>query len=258
MLIQAGINAKEKGEFWCEVISTAANLDNIMVRPDRTKPPFTLFYNKDVKYMEHLRSFGEMAVVAMHEEKKMRPKLDKRGKTCMFVGYADDHAGDVYRFLNVKTKRIIMSRDARWLNLMWKHYKRKHNYARRQEELFLDEEESLSLEGNEPVGNRIEGDGNNTPTQRRLGLDIGKIGAREETLGKTRSQTQEMPSSRNESMERADLTMEDWIQETCLISVVTSGQTEPKTFQETWHYPIEKERDNWRAVMQFPPEMDEN
>ena len=39
MLFQAGINSKEKGEFWCEVISTATNLDNIMVRPDRTKPP---------------------------------------------------------------------------------------------------------------------------------------------------------------------------------------------------------------------------
>ena len=47
-------------------------------------------------------------------------------------------------------------------------------------------------------------------------------------------------------MERADLTMEDWIQETLLISAVTSGPTEPKTFQEAWHYPIEKERDNWR------------
>ena len=70
MLIQAGINAKQKGEFWCEVISTATNLDNIMVRPDRTKPPFTLVYNKDVKYMKHLRSFGEMAVVAIHEMKK--------------------------------------------------------------------------------------------------------------------------------------------------------------------------------------------
>ena len=45
------------------------------------------------------------------------------------------------------------------------------------------------------------------------------IGTREETLGKTRSQTKEMSSPRNESMERADLTMEDWIQETCLISV---------------------------------------
>ena len=54
MLIQAGINSKEKGEFWCEVISTATNLDNKMVRPDRTKPPNTLFYNKDAKLMKHL------------------------------------------------------------------------------------------------------------------------------------------------------------------------------------------------------------
>ena len=47
MLIQAAINAKEKGEFWCEVISTATNLDNILV----------IVYNKDAKYMMHLRSF---------------------------------------------------------------------------------------------------------------------------------------------------------------------------------------------------------
>ena len=38
MLIQAGIESKYKGEFWCEVISTATKLDNIMVRPERTKP----------------------------------------------------------------------------------------------------------------------------------------------------------------------------------------------------------------------------
>ena len=48
-------------------------------------------------------------------------------------------------------------------------------------------------------------------------------------------------------MERADLTMEDWIQETCLISAVTSGPTEPKTFQEAWHCPVESERDSWRV-----------
>ena len=65
MLIQAGINAKEKGEFWCEVISTATNLDNTVVRPDRTKPPFKLFYSKNAKYMKHLRSFGETTVVAI-------------------------------------------------------------------------------------------------------------------------------------------------------------------------------------------------
>ena len=34
MLIQAGIQSKYEGEFWCEVISTATKLDNIMVRPE--------------------------------------------------------------------------------------------------------------------------------------------------------------------------------------------------------------------------------
>ena len=94
-----------------------------------------------------------------------------------------------------------------------------------------------------------EGDGHNTPTQRKLGLDISMIGARKETLGKTKSQTKEMSSPRNESMERADHTVEDWIQETCLISVLTSGPTGPRTFQEAWHCDNEKERNNWRTAI---------
>ena len=128
-------------------------------------------------------------------------------------------------------------------------------YARKQVELFLDEEER-SIEDEKSFEEdsveeevETEGDGHNTPTQTKLGLDINMIGARNEILGKTRSQTKEMSSPRNESMERADLTMEDWIRETCLISAVTSGPTEPKTFQEAWHYPIENERDNWRVAI---------
>ena len=255
MLIQACIDLKGKGEFCCEVISSATKLDNIMVRPDRTKPPYTLFYSKDAKYMKYMRTFGEMAVVALHEGKKMRPKLDNRRKTCMFVGYAEAHAGDVYRFLNIHKKRIIMSRDVRWLNIIWKHYRMKSIYARKQVELFLDEEErsiedeKSFEEDSEEEEEETEGDGHNIPTQRNSGLDISMIGARKEALGKTRSQTKEMSSPRKESMERADLTMEDWIQETCLISVVTSGPKEPKTFQEAWHYPIANERDNWRVAI---------
>ena len=128
----------------------------------------------------------------------------------MFIGYADDHAGDVYRFLNIHTKRIIMSRDARWLNMIWKHYTMKSIYARKQVELFLDEEErSIEEDSEQEEEEEVEGDGHNTPTQRNLGLDISMIGPRKETLGKTRSQTKEMSSPRNESMERADLTVED-------------------------------------------------
>ena len=118
--------------------------------------------------MKHLRTFGEMAVVAIHEEKKKRSKLDNRGKACMFVGYADDHAGDVIRFLNIHTKRIIMCTEARWLNIIWKHYRMKSIYERKQVELFLDEEErSIEEDSEQEEEENVEGDGHNTPTQRK-------------------------------------------------------------------------------------------
>ena len=142
-----------------------------------------------------------------------------------------------------------MSRDARWLIVIWKHYRMKNIYARKQVELFLEEEERSIEEESEQEEDKIEGDGNNTRMPRILGLDIGMIGAREETLGMTRSQTLEMSSPRNEFMERVYLAMEDWIQETWMISAVTSGPTEPKTFEEAWHCQNEKERNNQRTVI---------
>ena len=85
--------------------------------------------------------------------------------------------------------------------------------------------------------------------QKKLGIDIEMIGARKEELGRTRSQTKEMMSPKTESMKRAELIMEDWIQDTCLISAVTSGPTEPKTFQEAWHSPVEEEKENWQIAI---------
>ena len=64
----------------------------------------------------------------------------------------------------------------------------KHNNPRRQHvELMLDEEENLNLEGSDSEDNRVDGDGNNTTEQRKLGLEIDMIRAREEELGRTRS-----------------------------------------------------------------------
>ena len=58
-----------------------------------------------------------------------------------------------------------------------------------------------------------ESNGYNTETLKKLGIDINMIGARKETLGKTRSETKALSSPTNESMERADLTIKNWIQE---------------------------------------------
>ena len=258
MMLTAGFSQQDKRNFWCEVISTATKLDNIMVRKDRTKPPFTLFYNEEAKYTKFLRSFGEMAVIAISDGKKMRSKLNTRGRTGIFVGYAHNHAGNVYRFINIQMKKIILSRDIQWLNSFWKEYKKRKNDSKKLVDVFYshdeDDQTQEESEVDEPNENEEEetnnsGDGNNTEEQKRLGIDILMTGAREEDLGRTRSQTKEMMSPRKESMKRAELTMEDWIHETCLISAVTSGPTEPKTFEEAWHSPVEEERHNWQVAI---------
>ena len=77
----------------------------------------------------------------------------------------------------------------------------------------LEEDEQTQEESEVEEPNELEiaetNDGNNTEEQKRLGIGIQMIGARKEELGRTRSQTKEMMSPRNESMERAELTMED-------------------------------------------------
>ena len=112
-----------------------------------------------------------------------------------------------------------------------------------------DDQTQDESETEEPKENEIEetkdsGDGNNTEEQKKVVIDIQMIGSRKDELGRTRSQTKEMMSPRNESMERAELTIEEWIHETYLISALISGPTEPKTFQEAWHSPVEEERHN--------------
>ena len=224
MMITAGFSQLDKRKFWWEVISTATKLENIMVRKDRTKPPYTLFYNDEPKYMKFLRSYGEMAVIAISEGKKMRSKLYTSSRTGIFVGHADDHAGNVYRFIKIQTKKIILSRDMQWLNSFWKEYKKRKDYSKKLVDEFSSHDEDdptpEERETEDPKEKGIEGtkdsgDGNNTEEQKKLGIDIQMIGARKEELGRTRSQTKEMMSPRNQSMERAELTMEDWIHVTC-------------------------------------------
>ena len=250
MMIQADFSQQDKRKFFCEVISAATKLDNIMVRKERTQPPHTLFYNEEARYKKYLRSFGEMAVIAITDGKKMRSKLYTRGRTGILVGHADDHAGNVFRFINIQMKKIILSRDVQWLNSFWKQYKKRKDDSKKVVvEFFSNDEDDQTQEESETEEIKISGNGNNTEEQKKLGINIEMIGARKEELGRTRSQTKEMMSPKNESMERAELTMEDWIQETCLILAVTSGPTEPKTFQEAWHSPVEEEKQNWQAAI---------
>ena len=54
--------------------------------------------------------------------RKMSGKLEDKGNVSMMVGYAENHAGDVYRMLNLRTKKISLSRDICWLKKSYGEY----------------------------------------------------------------------------------------------------------------------------------------
>jgi hypothetical protein len=64
-----------------------------------------------------MRTFGEMAIIARHSDKKIRNMLADIGNTVMFVGYSNNHEKDVYQFMNIsKKKNVKFSRDVICLN----------------------------------------------------------------------------------------------------------------------------------------------
>ena len=192
MMIEACFSQQDKRKFWCEVISTATKQYNMMVMKEKSRPPYSLFYNDKQNYKKYLRSFGEMAVIAISDGKKMRSKLDTRGKTGIFFGYADDHAGNIYRFMNIQTKKIILSRDIQWLNSFWNEYKKRKGdwknligefYSHDEDDQTQEESETEEINETETEETKISGNGNNTEEQKKLGIDIQRIGARIEELG---------------------------------------------------------------------------
>ena len=147
MMNHAGFTMAKRQQLWCEAAQTATMLDSILVQDSAKSPPFTQVFGVDAKYAKPLRGFGEMCVVADTDNKVGRTKIDPRGKIRLFVGYSSQHAGDVYRLLNPKTSRVILSRDVKWTGKMWaEFYKikmidRASGYVDPDEDFQLGEEE---------------------------------------------------------------------------------------------------------------------
>jgi len=108
----AGIEDHElKYGTWAECAMTVTKLGNITVSSSRKNSPHFLFYEQHSKFVNSLKTFGEIGIVTIHEDKKIRSKLAPRGKPCMFVGYPENTSEDVYQMLNLSTNRIIKTRD---------------------------------------------------------------------------------------------------------------------------------------------------
>ena len=108
---------------WTECANYHQDTENILVSENKPISSHRQLYERDPIYARHLRTFGEMAVVSYYHDKKMRGKMDKRGRTAMFLGYTKNHADDVYRLVDLETNGLLQSRDILWLNQTYGKYK---------------------------------------------------------------------------------------------------------------------------------------
>ena len=102
---------------WPEAINTITKLTNSLPRSGELDSPYTKWYGPDAqrnRILDHLQPFGRVAYIT--NRSKIRAKLDPKSVKCVFVGYADDHSGDTYKFYNPATKATILSRDVhQWM-----------------------------------------------------------------------------------------------------------------------------------------------
>ena len=115
MMKSAGIVGKLKFKIWAECVKTATDLDGILVESLIQRSRVEQFIGKNPRFLGNLCSFGEVGIVWDSKSQKMQGKLTDRGFRAIFVGYAENHAGDVYRMYNDKTGRITTTRDVRFI-----------------------------------------------------------------------------------------------------------------------------------------------
>ena len=219
---------KARNDLWAECGATATKIESILVDQRNEKSPYELFYNRSPGYEQNLRVFGEMGVITNHANKKIRSKLEDRGTTCVFVGYANNHAGDAYRMFNMATQKISMSRDVIWLDKLYGDYfqlkegKRTILSNSDNVDLSLEEEELLDMTDKGAIESIATGRTGTT----RLEREMKKIN-----------------TSYNPIVEE--------VMEMVFTSVETSRRyNEPQTFREGWNHVDDIEQKGWQEAIQ--------
>lgn len=108
LLLEGGLDKK----YWGEAVMTANYLLNRLPSASIDRTPYEHWHGTKPTY-NHLRVFGSMAYVHIPDQK--RQKLDPKAIPLVFVGYQENRKA--YRFLNPETSRIVVSRDALFLEM---------------------------------------------------------------------------------------------------------------------------------------------
>ena len=122
MLNWARLNKTLRMKLWAHCAYTATKLENMIIKDNTKQTAYEKFYGKNPEWTNFLRTFGEMAIVHDGTLDKIKGKLTNRGMPCIFIGYPEDHAPNVYQFLKLDTESMILSRNVIWLNKSYGEY----------------------------------------------------------------------------------------------------------------------------------------
>jgi hypothetical protein len=251
-MLGAKFDKKMKECMWAEAINTATQLENATSKDDSGCAKVKLF-EKNYPWIRNLREFGELAVVTVAT--KIKGKLENRGVLAMFVGYCNNHPSDTYRFINLQTNRLIVSRDYQWLDIVWGDYDM-YNLNREEGDFELEDDEWEQVEdiveadeqfhrdrGIDPMFLEVEGD----RQEHFDGVPLEQGGRQtrvERELARLRTFYNPAPYPLPEE-NNAD----DQVERMLLTMVQDSRDDEPTTFQEAWHHPDERVREKWRQAI---------
>ena len=250
---------------WAECANTVNKLDDLLCY--KRGIPANFFTTDVEKYKNNLHPFGELAVVTIGGKKKLKAKLENRGETYYFVGYPDNHAGDVFRIVNLKTNRVTETQDVQFLGKMYGEVYDQDNflaYIKGRNKAFDDVEVPLDSKIEEIEQNDNQNDSLSTlnakeefeEMKKYISTKTKKISRLEREL--KRLETFYNPTSGfNADESGEDNNVDDETayfgrdnQKNGFYSAVESGYLEPKKIQEAWHHPNKQERLNWRQSIQ--------
>jgi len=256
MMLGAGLDASSKLKLWMEAAATATKLDNILSMANE-ESPYKKFYGKDPDYQNHLQTFGELAIVTKNPGGVIKSKLDDRGEKCMFLGYAANHAANVYRMYNMSTGKVMITRDVKWTGKINCKNAPENNSATIDD---FDDDILPIINNNNQVPNN-----NPVPNAATQRMVTRNTITNTPLVVPTANQTTGRALSRNDREMRrltgfnnpGRIEIEGPTNQFCFFVPTVDNDTpettyeDPKTFDEAWNHPDPTERHFWREAIRL-------
>jgi hypothetical protein len=112
-----------RAQLWCAAGSYTERVANSLVtnRKMSKGSSHLQFHDKEWPQLRHLKPFGTLGVVKT--AKKIQSKLKDKGTPMLYLGPAPNHAKDVCTMYNLQTRRTVVTRDIRWMGMMYGDWK---------------------------------------------------------------------------------------------------------------------------------------